>query len=889
MNTSQIESAVEELVANLKRETFILDLLLAYGLPKATITRLKKGQSNLSKEPGVISLKNRVLFKVVEGTDLHVSFSDSIREARANQRFVIVTDFKRLLAQDMRGHSLPLDIKFGELVKHFAYFLPWAGLERVEHHNENPADRKAAEKLAKLYDDLKSLNHIDNDHERHALNVFLTRLLFCLFAEDTGIFEEGLFTTSMGSHTQPDGSDLADYLERIFLVMGQESDERESLPAHLEKFPFVGKSLFGENLGVPRISRKGRAAILEAGELDWSEINPDIFGSMIQAVVAEDNRGELGMHYTSVPNIMKVIGPLFLDELNSEFEAAQENEGRLRKLLHRIHQLHIFDPACGSGNFLIITYKELRRLEMKILKRFNELPISGVQLGHFHGIEIDDFAHEAAKLSMWLSEHQMNREFENIMGLALPSLPLKAESNIVCQNACLISWEKVVPPDCESYIVGNPPYLGYSMQSPQQRQDMKKVIDEDWVGTADYISCWFVKAANYLVGHGGRAAFVSTNSIVQGEQVAGLWGYVFSRGIEIGFAHKSFRWTNNAAQNAGVSVVVIGLQQECSGDKLIIDNHTVQRVKCISPYLTSGTVRAVTKRKTPLSSLPQLTRGSGPVDGGGLILTKDEKDEVCAGWVEACDFVKPFIGAEELISGKERFCIWVENTELERALRVPTFKSRFEKVREFRSSSKKAATRKGASTPYRFMEIRHQDSPSLVIPSVSSERRNYLPIALVSRDVVVSNLAQFIADASPLEFSIISSKMHMAWLRTVGGRLETRYRYSSALVYNTFPMRTLSAKSREELSETGLRILATRERYPSKTLAELYDPDMMPEDLLEAHRLNDEAVDRCYRPTPYRNDEERLQTLFNLYVQLVDDESNNGSLFAKGKKPRKKK
>ena len=446
--------------------------------------------------------------------------------------------------------------------------------------------------MARLYDDLKEANNVESDAQRHALNVFLTRLLFCFFAEDTGIFEDGQFSLGLGSHTSDDGSDSSDYLRRLFRIMGTPESQRDSLPQHLAAFPFVGESLFGDDLPVPDITRRGRSTILAAGDLDWAAINPDIFGSMIQAVVSEENRGELGMHYTSVPNIMKVIGPLFLDELQEEFDKAQGSDTRLRKLLHRIHNLHIFDPACGSGNFLIITYKELRRLEMEILKQFNELPMSGIRLDHFHGIEIDDFAHETAKLSMWLAEHQMNREFEEIMGRSVPSLPLGMASNVTPGNACLIDWGSFVGGNDDDilYVVGNPPYVGARVQTAGQKHDMKLVFgDERGVGDMDYIAAWFEKCARLIESRPKvKGAFVSTNSICQGIQVSLLWPRVFKRSVTIEFAVTSFKWRNHAKGNAGVSVVIIGLSADDRAIRKLYDDSTKRVVKSISPYLIEG-------------------------------------------------------------------------------------------------------------------------------------------------------------------------------------------------------------------------------------------------------------------------------------------------------------
>ena len=891
MNVRQIEANVEALMGSWSKDTFIYELLLAYGLPKATVTRAMKGTANMSKEPGVVQLKSKVLFKPVQGQDLHVSVEHAARQATHKERFVIVTDFKTLLAKDMSGKATPLETPFDELHKHYAYFLPWAGLEKTEVVNENPADRKAAENLARLYDDLREANNVESDEQRHALNVFLTRLLFCFFAEDTGIFEDGQFSVGLGSHTADDGSDSSDYLRRLFSIMGTPESQRDSLPQHLAAFPFVGESLFGDDLPVPDITRRGRSTILAAGDLDWAAINPDIFGSMIQAVVSEENRGELGMHYTSVPNIMKVIGPLFLDELHEEFDKAQGSDTRLRKLLHRIHNLHIFDPACGSGNFLIITYKELRRLEIKILKQFNELPISGIRLDHFHGIEIDDFAHETAKLSMWLAELQMNIEFKSEMGRTLPNLPLQVSCNVKHGNACRIDWSEVVASEVirECFIIGNPPYLGTRNQDKGQKSDMTVVCGHiPKHKSLDYVSAWIVNAIKFLEEVKGGVSFVCTNSIVQGDQVGVLWPFVFSEGYVIQFAHTTFKWSNNAKKNAGVSVVIIGLAKSAAGKCSLFNQLGKREVSSISPYLTSGKSVVVGRRSTSLSDLNPMIKGSIPADGGGLILSDVERKQLIGEEIPE-SWIRPFIGATEFLHGKPRYCLLVGDADYQKAQGFPELVSRFDSVRRMRQESSKQATKDLALTPHLFAESRVVDAPSLLIPVVSSENRYYLPVEFCSESVVVYASAQAIYNPQSWLIGVLSTRMHRIWVEMVCGKLESRIRYSSAIGYNTFPFPSISKQREEELAMCALRILEVRERYPDKTLAELYDPDKMPEDLLEAHKLNDEAVERCYRARPFESDEDRLQVLFDLYAKMTAEEADKGSLFESSKTKKKRK
>ena len=868
------------------KDTFIYELLLAYGLPKATVTRAMKGTANMSKERGVVQLKSKVLFKPVQGQDLHVSVEHAAKQATHKERFVIVTDFKTLLAKDMSGKATPLETPFEELHKHYAYFLPWAGLEKTAVVNENPADRKAAEKLARLYDDLKEANNVESDEQRHALNVFLTRLLFCFFAEDTGIFEDGQFSVGLGSHTADDGSDSSDYLRRLFSIMGTPESQRDSLPQHLAAFPFVGESLFGDDLPVPDITRKGRSTILAAGDLDWAAINPDIFGSMIQAVVSEENRGELGMHYTSVPNIMKVIGPLFLDELHEEFDKAQGSDTRLRKLLHRIHNMHIFDPACGSGNFLIITYKELRRLEMKILKQFNELPISGIRLDHFHGIEIDDFAHETAKLSMWLAEHQMNKEFEEVMGRSVPSLPLYNDAKVICGNSCEFDWIKNISTNAEIFIVGNPPFQGYTGQTKQQKADLIKVVANSTSKKLDYVALWFIRASKLVAQNENvKAAFVATNSVFQGEQVAML-SRELDENVEISFAYKSFKWSNSAKDKAGVSCVIVGLDKKGRTKRFAIyENQKRQFVSAISIYLIEGNWRPVETRVESLSGFPDMVRGSQPT-GSALILTEEEyRIEIDAN-PDVKIFMKKYLGGKDFLRSISRYCIWITSENLPPDARC--LSHRFEKVRTQREKSSKQSTKRLAEVPWMFDELKHEGR-AIVLPEVSSERRDYVVAGISGDDVVVSSTARAIYNPSVWLLSIISSRIHFVWVATIGGKMRTDIAYGNTLVYNTFPFPAISKQREEELAMCALRILEVRERYPDRTLAELYDPDKMPEDLLEAHKLNDEAVERCYRARPFESDEDRLQVLFDLYAKMTAEEADRGSLFESSKTKKKRK
>ena len=682
------------------------------------------------------------------------------------------------------------------------------------------------------------------------------------------------------------------YLDKLFDVLNTPEEKRKGLPEYLNAFPYVNGGLFKDKLEAPVLSRRSRQVLIESGELDWSAINPDIFGSMIQAVITPEHRGGLGMHYTSVPNIMKVIEPLFLNDLYKEFEQANGNVKKLNRLLYRIQKLKIFDPACGSGNFLIIAYKELRRLEMKILKAGNMFSFSGITLDQFYGIELDDFAHEVAILSLWLAEHQMNVEFFKEFGKTNPTLPLKQAGCIVQGNATRVNWLEVCPKKEgeEIYILGNPPYLGYSVQSTDQKDDMGVVLKNiKGYKSLDYIACWFYKAALFIQGTEGEYAFVSTNSICQGEQVGILWPHIFSLNLEIGFAHQSFKWTNNAKSNAGVICAIVGIRNEHNKPKHLFSEKHAITCNNISPYLTNGSDSFVTKRTKPISQLPEIGYGSSALDGGHLILSPEEKEKLLSDYPETKRLLKRMIGSQELIKGIERYCIWIEDNDLDFALSIPPIKERIDSVKEFRMRSKRKPTVKAASTPHRFGEARFVQGGLIAMPKVSSERRVYIPMGYYESDVIVMDKAFPFYNVEPYLFGVLSSLIHMTWIRTVAGRLKSDYSYSSSLCYNTFPFPNISKQRKEEITHSVFRILEEREKYPEKTLAQLYDPDKMPEGLKEAHRLNDLAVERCYRSRPFENDEERLEYLFKLYEKMIIEEREKDSLFEKEKKTRKKK
>lgn len=881
MNIEKIEEAIQALLANLTEDTFIYDLLIAYGQPRASVTRLQKGDYNLSKVPGELLWKKKLFFKADKASNLY-GLIDSKKNDPAilkqYPRFLVVTDFQTILAVDTHTND-SLAVPISDLAKNFDFFLPLAGMEKTQLQSENPADVKAAVRMGKLYDILLEENPPQNNDDRHALNIFLSRLLFCFFAEDTAIFASGQFTNAVASHTVQDGSDLQSYLQKLFKVLN--SPERSEYPKFLQAFPYVNGGLFADEYPVPFFSSRSRKLIIECSALNWQAINPDIFGSMMQAVVHDDQRSSLGMHYTSVVNIMKVIKPLFLDNLYTELEDAGRNRKKLEKLLDRLYRLRIFDPACGSGNFLIIAYKELCKLEIEIFKRLhsseygNQLAFrftSKVSLSQFYGIEIDDFAYETAKLSLWLAEHQMNLAFKEVFGDSRPTLPLQGGGNIICGNATRLNWDNVCPKEkeCEIYVLGNPPYIGYSNRSREQKADMNVVFKSvGKVKRLDYIGCWFKKASDYIEHANAKYSFVSTNSICQGEQVSLLWPYIYSKEQEILFAWQSFEWNNNAKGKAGVTCVIIGISNKNEARKTLFgSSHKTKEVKVISPYLIEGEPIIISQRKIPVSNFPKMMLGSSGIDGGNLVLSALERDRFLKLNPLSEKFIKPYIGGGDSIKGNERYCLWINDNEVDSALEIPEIKERIEKCRIFRLGAGRDA-KKAADVPHRFFYRKFKNTEAIVVPMTSSGKRVYMPVGFSEKGTVVSNGAFVIYDAELFMFGVLSSKMHSVWMSVTSARMRTDYRYSVNLTYNTLPFPEITKAQKMSIEQSALNVLDERERYSEKTIAQLYDPKKMPDGLRQAHQKLDLIVEQCYRSRPFKDDDERLEYLFKLYQETT--------------------
>lgn len=880
MNIGQIAQNVHAVLLQTNPATFIFDLLLAYGKPKASVTRLQAGEYNISKDKEYVLWKSNVLFTHAKHHSPDViltqmKVADSVKKHKP--RFLIATNFERFCAYDLKTDE-SLDIAYLELPSKFDFFLPWAGMEKSKQATSSPADIKAAEKMAKLYDLILEQNPVKTDEERHRLNVFLSRLLFCYFAEDTTIFEPKLFSKNIESHTSADGSDLAEYLQGLFKVLNEES--RKGTEPYYVKFPYVNGGLFTKHVAVPEFNKRSRDLLIRCGmDLDWSEINPDIFGSMFQAVVDVEQRGNMGMHYTSYENIMKVIEPLFLTELYEEHNKSKGSQKKLEDLLSRLTQLKVFDPACGSGNFLIVAYKELRKLEMEVVEELSSLnkqdsfTFSGIQLSQFSGIELDDFAHEIALLSLWLAEHQMNLVFMKRFGKVKPTLPLKPSGNIICENATRINWFDVCPlSEKPVYLLGNPPYYGSSLQTADQKEDMQRVFeDSDQYKNLDYIAAWFLKGAQYIEKSKGTASlgFVTTSSICQGEQVGMLWPSIYKLGVEIHFSHVSFKWQNSAKKNAQVSCVIVGLRKVNTLPKYIFGGTHRRDVVNINPYLVATKTNIILPKRTkPLSNLPEMTYGSKPTDGGHLLMETEDKDRLLKDFPQARQFVKRYIGASEHTNNKERWCLWIEDEDLKVAKSIPPIAERIEQVKNFRLASKKAQTNARASVPHKFGEPRYEPVDSILIPIHGSERRSYIPFGFLGRDVVASNATQVIYSDKRHVFGLISSRLHNVWIKASCGKIKEDPRYSSTLGYNNFPVPKLSDSQVKAITAGAMSILVARENHSELTLNDLYDPKEMPEELLEAHRSLDNVVEGCYRAKPFEDDEDRLEFLFKMYEQI---------------------
>lgn len=860
-------------------------------------------------------------------------------------RFILVSDFARFRLHDLESGETH-GFNLSELSQHVHLFGFVAGYQKRTYKDEDPVNIEAAERMGRLHDRLEEAGYTG-----HALEVYLVRLLFCLFAEDTGIFERTQFQDLVDNHTKPDGSDLALHLAQLFQVLNTPPEKRlKTLDETLAAFPYVNGKLFEETLPLAAFDSKMRDILLLACALDWSKISPAIFGSMFQAVMNPKERRNLGAHYTSEKNIQKVIKPLFLDDLYSEFEKAKGNRNRLNELHRKIASLHFLDPACGCGNFLIISYRELRTLELLILRELNKggqgflnvRDLVQVDVDQFAGIEYDEFPARIAEVAMWLIDHQMNLKVSDEFGQYFVRLPLSKAAKIVHGNALRLDWRTLLRPtgyDVHAdevnifqanesaahyqtvnvftqkvnlftaensaapaakanggggfdYILGNPPFIGKQMQNEQQKADMDLVFNGvQGAGVLDYVAAWYMKAAQYIQNTRTKVAFVSTNSISQGEQVGVLWGVLFNfYKVKIHFAHRTFSWSNEAKGNAAVHCVIVGFAAFDTADKRIFDYQeikgepTERRAKNINPYLVEGSETVVLSRSKPICNVPEMFKGSQPTDGGNLILTEPEKVDFLQKEPSAAKFLRPFIGSDEFINGNYRWCLWLKNADSADLRKMPLVSERIDAVRKMRLASPKVATQKWAQFPTLFTEERQPDTDYLLIPSVSSENRKYIPIGYLDRTIVVSNLAFALPNASLFLFGVVSSEMHMAWVKYTCGRLKSDFRYSNTLVYNNYPFPLAPTDAqKKKVEEAAQAVLDTRANHPGSSLADLYDPVTMPPDLVRAHTALDKAVDLCYRPQPFPNELSRIEFLFGLYEQIT------APMFGKAAAPKRAK
>lgn len=912
MNAVEIEQAITDLAEQpFDGAEFPYAFLEAFGNKATTIKRLRAGASNKSDLGGVLQTSNIHILTCDAGqvTQTLAALKASPATAKAKAKFILATDGADFEAEDLTSGET-VACAFKDFPDHFGFFLPLAGISTVRQISENAFDIRATSRLNRLYVELLKDNpEWGTAERRHDMNKLMARLIFCFFAEDTDIFGgRGKFTETVARMSAGDSANTHEVIATLFRTMNTKREDRATagLPrwANIDDFPYVNGQLFSGGDEVPRFSKIARSYLLHVGGLDWTKINPDIFGSMIQAVAEDEERGELGMHYTSVPNILKVLNPLFLDDLREKLEEAGDNARMLLNLRKRIAKIRVFDPACGSGNFLVIAYKEMRAIEAEINQRRGEPDrASEIPITNFRGIELRDFPAEIARLALVIAEYQCDVLYRGQKLALAEFLPLRNENWITCGNALRLDWLSICPPTGtgvkvraaddlfgspldqaeidfeneggETYICGNPPYLGSRDQKDEQKADLRLLFDKrvgNWK-SLDYVAGWWMKATDYCTNTRSIAAFVTTNSICQGLQVPVLWPAIFTSGCQIEFAHTSFRWANLASHNAGVSVAIVGITTQPRSPRRLFSldssGNTIERQGShINAYLALGESVIVEKASQPLSALSEMTFGNTPIDGGLLLLSRDECDALQLTPGQQRRFVRRIVGSAEFIRGLERYCLWIEDQHLIEAQAIPPIAQRICGVRDLRLNGGKTA-RDIAERAHQFQRMFIGKYATLVVPSVSSESREYLPCGYEPVGTVVSNLAFALYDAPLWNMALIASRLHLVWIATVCGKLETRYRYSNTLGWNTFPVPTLTEKNKTDLTRCAEGILLARERRFPATIADLYDPENMPADLRAAHDRNDEVLERIYIGRRFKNDTERLEKLFDLYTKMT--------------------
>jgi hypothetical protein len=797
-------------------------------------------------------------------------------------RYILVSDFARFRLYDLEeGEQHEFTIKdFYKNVRLFGFV---AGYVTTSYKEQDPVNIKAAERMGKLHDKLKAIGY-----EGHELEVYLVRLLFCLFADDTSIFERRQFQDLIEQRTAEDGQDLAQWLAHLFEVLNTPGENRLTrLDEQLAAFRYVNGSLFAEHLRTADFDADMREMLIECCALDWSRISPAIFGALFQSVMIPQLRRNLGAHYTTEKNILKVIGPLFLDELRAEFEKVKGQKKKLVEFHQRLAKLKFLDPACGCGNFLVIAYRELRLLELDILRviygksQTGSLDVSQFNIlcdvDQFFGIEIEELPAQIAQTALWLMDHQMNMRVSEEFGNYFVRLPLKKSATIVCGNALQRDWREIVKPKDLSYILGNPPFGGKQLQNDEQKADLARVFhDVHGAGVLDFVAPWYRNAAEFMAGNPAiKTAFVSTNSITQGEQVGILWPDLLRRGVKIHFAHRTFQWSSEARGKAAVHCVIIGFALHDTPDKRLFDYESVRaeahetKAKNINPYLVDAPDLFLEKRRDPICNVPPIAFGSMANDGGHLLLSDDEKSSLIAAEPNAAKWIRPFMQVDELLYGSKRWCLWLVNISPAELGKLPLVSARVLEVKKYREKSKRPTTQALSHYATLFGEIRQPQSEYFIVPRHTGEDRNVIPIAKFSADVICGDANLLIADPSPYVFGVIQSNMHMAWVRSVCGRIKSDYRYSAGIVYNNFPWpQAETPKQRQAIEQAAQAVLDARAKYPDSSLADLYDPLRMPPDLVKAHHKLDAAVDAAYSKKKFSGDSDRVAFLFELYQQI---------------------
>ena len=867
-------------------QSFLNDFLTVFGVNRRKVAFFENPIEKADGHKGFIDMlwKGKILVEMKsKGKNLYDAYNqacDYILKLKDYEtpEYIMICDFENIHLYNLDNKKI-WKFKLNELPKKIRLFGFLAGYNETNYTELLPLNQEAAEQMALLHDELKEIGY-----SGHNLEVYLVRLLFCLFAENTALFRPRQFYEYIVD-SREDGKDLAQKLAELFEVLNTPVENRlKTLDEDLLEFPYVNGKLFEEVLPIAGFNSKMRERLLKSCLKDWSGISPAIFGSMFQSIMNPKERRNLGAHYTSEENIMKVIKPLFLDDLWSEFEKNKHNKKQLDSLHKKLAQLTFLDPACGCGNFLIITYRELRRLELKILQLLYDPNkkvivnfIRKVNVGQFYGIECEEFPSQIAKVAMWLIDHQMNMELSNVFGEYVDDLPLSKYAKIICENALTYNWENLIEPQRLSYIIGNPPFGGATVMKKEQKNEIMNIFKNlKNSGKLDYVTGWYKKSIEFMQNTKIEAALVSTNSICQGEQVLIFWKYIFENyDIHINFAHNTFQWKNESPNVAGVHCIIVGFSTIEKETKYLFEyetpksNPSIKKVKNINAYLVEGSNIIISSRSKPLSNIPKMLRGSSPVDNNEYILDLKEKEELESKYPQLKQYIYKYVGAEDFINQNNRYCLLLVNIPPQLIQKIPELKEKVENVRKFRLRSKKEATRKLAEFPTLFERHRYMEQDYILIPRHSSERRKYIPIGFMSKDIIPSDGVQVIPNATLYDFGVLTSKMHMVWTSYICGRLESRFRYSN-IVYNNFVFPDSTQQEKREIEKYAKLVLEIRNLYKDSSLKVLYDPLTMPPDLLKAHQKLDKAVDKAYGCSKIKSDGERMKVLFEMYEELVD-------------------